>query len=340
MKRAKENLNHDKITRALDKKLLIPEAYPLSVVLEVTNRCNLECPLCPTGGGLSKRSVGDMPIDLAISVIKECGEFVESFSFGFLGEPLLYIHLSEAIKAATRIGCKTKMFTNLLIIPPTGFETLLDSGVHRIVISADGINESQYQFYRRGGSFETLLKNTEELVAAREKVGRSDLIIEAQMLINRSNENSVQEFETLFKGMGVDQVGYKYINLGTNPTAESAETFLPRNNEFHFYEKQGNKTTIRECYLQKAQQGICAKLYVGPVVIAWDGQYILCCRDMLHNYKVGKYPQISVWEFWNGSIMGEKRNEQHRSMIPICEQCHSLFLESSAVDPGKHPVVP
>ena len=50
------NLLLNRISKLI--KLSKPFGYPLTLMVEPTNICNLKCPLCPTGAGLVKRQKG------------------------------------------------------------------------------------------------------------------------------------------------------------------------------------------------------------------------------------------------------------------------------------------
>ena len=44
-------------------KLKKPIGLPYTIMIEPTNLCNLQCPLCPTGARTLKRPLGQMEID-------------------------------------------------------------------------------------------------------------------------------------------------------------------------------------------------------------------------------------------------------------------------------------
>ena len=196
-KRVYETLNTRRVEECYRNQIAIPHAYPTSVVLDITNRCNFQCPLCPTGSGKSGRPVGDMDSDLALQIIDECAEYTECITFGFSGEPLLHKELLRFISAASQDGCMTKMFTNLSVVPVGGYEALIQAGIDHIVVSLDGVNETQYSFYRKHGSFASVIDNIKMLIQANNRLNKLCGIIEAQMLVNKSNENSLEAFVSL-----------------------------------------------------------------------------------------------------------------------------------------------
>lgn len=325
MSRVMERLNAHRISTSYEDSITTPGAYPRSLVLDVTNRCTLRCPLCPTGSGKSGRLLGDMDEGLAIAAIDECAEFIETVTFGFSGEPLLYNPLLKMIAHAHQLGVRTKLFTNLSIIPDGGFERLIETGIDHIAISLDGIDETQYGFYRYGGDFSTVLEHIRQLVAANPA---HHALIETQMLMTRANEDSLDDYRALSSELGADRVKFKFLNLGLDATQSTAACFLPSNPDYHYYDESGNSAEIRREYQDRASNRKCAELYDGPAIIAWDGSYILCCRDERHTIGLGRFPEISVWNYWNGAEMARLRGKQQCHELALCDKCPASFLDS------------
>lgn len=329
--RVYEVLNTRRIEECYRHKIALPQAYPKSIVLDVTNRCNYRCPLCPTGSGKSGRPVGDMDSELALQVIEECAEFAECITFGFSGEPLLYHNLLKLISAASKRGIRTKLFTNLSVMPEGGYEALIQAGIDHIAVSLDGVNEQQYSFYRKRGSFKKTIQNIQLLMQANRNTSQPCKIIEAQMLVNKANEKSLEEFVSMCNSLGFDKAKFKFLNLGLDIKPAEAETYLPTDEKLHYYRITKDGVAIRDEYLQKAASRICAELYYGPAIIAWDGRYILCCRDQRHEMDLGDCRTTSVWDYWNGEKLAEARRLQKEHGLRLCGLCPAAFLDTFAM---------
>ncbi len=74
-------------------------AHPSSIMLEVTNHCNLKCITCPReyqyGEDMDK---GFMDIKQLKKVVDEVYPYVDSIGLTGLGETLMYKQLPEALK--------------------------------------------------------------------------------------------------------------------------------------------------------------------------------------------------------------------------------------------------
>jgi len=118
------------------------------VAVELTNRCNLRCGMCP----MNKlgRPDADMPWWL---VEKVAGEFarlgIRVKWLHEMGEPLLYPRLPEAIDLFP--GCAVS--TNAMLLDEEMGRALLATSLQRIRLCVDTINPRVYPFIRRGGHF-------------------------------------------------------------------------------------------------------------------------------------------------------------------------------------------
>jgi len=73
-------------------------AWPSTLMLEVTNRCNLKCITCPREYDLGKAmDKGEMDLDMLKRIIDEVSPYIDSIGLTGLGEPFLYKNLVEAV---------------------------------------------------------------------------------------------------------------------------------------------------------------------------------------------------------------------------------------------------
>jgi len=75
--------------------------------IEFTNNCNFSCVLCPhayykkksPGGNIFSREKGYLDVRLLEKVIYDVGQYTDSLSIGFFGEPLLHPQFSEMLES-------------------------------------------------------------------------------------------------------------------------------------------------------------------------------------------------------------------------------------------------
>ncbi len=147
--------------------------FPIHLDLEATNRCNLRCTFCDKLPVLTKDQIGDMDFGLFTRIIDEGREGgLCSIKLSYRGEPLLHPRLAEMVAYAKKSGLLDVYFnTNAMLLTETMAEALIDAGLDRISISAEGTDPAAYAAMRRGADFSRLLANVERLRAVRERRG-------------------------------------------------------------------------------------------------------------------------------------------------------------------------
>ncbi|CDD22345.1 radical SAM domain protein [Firmicutes bacterium CAG:313] len=80
-----------------------------TIYLEITTKCNLACPFCPSS---DEKNHFDMDIKKCKEVIDKIKDNVEILYFHVLGEPILHSNFSEIVEYAHQNGLKLGLTTN------------------------------------------------------------------------------------------------------------------------------------------------------------------------------------------------------------------------------------
>lgn len=64
-----------------------PKAFPYLFIIDATNHCNLKCPLCLTGSGLSSREKGFANLDLYKTIVDQIEKYALHIFLYNWGEP-------------------------------------------------------------------------------------------------------------------------------------------------------------------------------------------------------------------------------------------------------------
>src|SRR5688500_19592955 len=109
-------------TNLLDPKRRVRGKRPKMISVEVTSRCNLNCPFCLVGmqnqlasteHDLLPRGLGTMERDLYEKIVKDSLAFgIEKMQLHFQREPLLHTNIHDMVATAKEAGLATQMFTN------------------------------------------------------------------------------------------------------------------------------------------------------------------------------------------------------------------------------------
>ena len=135
--------------------------FPLFIDIEVTSICNLRCPFCATTYRDRLIKKGYISFDMVKKIIDEGSENgLRGVKFNYRGEPLLHKEICDFVKYAKDKGLMDVYFnTNAMLLDKEMAKRLIESGLDRISVSAEGFTKEAYESYRVGGNFEKVLSN-------------------------------------------------------------------------------------------------------------------------------------------------------------------------------------
>lgn len=295
------------IVTAKKKKLAIHQ-YPLSLVIELTNRCNLKCPMCGMTANDYSRKECDMEWELFTKI---AGDAIENnyriMWLHVMGEPLLSPIIIDAVqyiyKKSNQGVC---ISTNGTLLSEKISEELIHAGVDTIQVALPSMQRDVYEIIKNGANFDDVKNNIHNLCRAAQ---RKNIHIVLQMLRTYLNPDEdikeyIQEFGyyDLLRVEQVDMIRYspngKYI--GCNPGVIPG--CLMR--EVHF--------TI----LSNGDVPICCIDYNGALICG------NMKNDTINDIAVGK----SFCEYV------QKINNHNVADMPPCNACLNIPYELERID--------
>lgn len=195
------------------------KSLPLTVIFNVTNRCNLRCQHCYASyfKRNSKNEMTTKQIKKLIKDLKDNGCLRISISGG---EPLLRKDIGQIIDFTKSLGISVTLDTNGILIP----QHLADlNNLDFLAVSLDGKPE-HHDLLRGKGSGTKALKGIKRALEA-------GLRVNVNMVINKYNLNDIDYLLDLAKKLGFKaQFALAISNIfGEKP---SAEDIKPKNSEF------------------------------------------------------------------------------------------------------------
>jgi radical SAM protein with 4Fe4S-binding SPASM domain len=211
-------------------------------------------------------------------------------------------------------GSKTVISTNGHYLSAENCEKIARSGLTRLIVSLDGIDQSTYSAYRVNGRIDTVLEGLKNMSEAVKEHG-SSLKIEIQVLVNRFNETQIPQLRKLAAAMNCS-LRLKSMQVSSK---DKTGNWMPSDSKFRRYEICNGEFEIRSTL-----PGRCARLWFNPV-ITWDGKVLPCCFDKNGDHVMGDLNHESFREIWNGSKyrLFRKLLLSDRSSIEICTNCTS-----------------
>ena len=285
---------------------------PVSISAELTNNCNLQCPGCASGSGLMRRKRGFMDIELFKKVMKELDPFLYNVNLYFQGEPMLHPLFFSFVANCLKSNCVVS--TNGHFLSEESSEQIVRSGLKKLIVSLDGMDQETYSAYRVNGRVKSVLEGLINVTQAKKK-HNSSLKIEIQLLVNRFNENQIPAVRQFARSLQAS-LSLKSMQLIDK---ENIDSWLPLEGRFRRYKIMEGEYTIKNSLPDR-----CARLWFNPV-ITWDGKVVPCCFDKDAEYIMGDLNQDTFSEIWNGPkyMIFRKRILMGRNMIEMCRNCTS-----------------
>jgi radical SAM protein with 4Fe4S-binding SPASM domain len=285
---------------------------PVSVSAELTNNCNLSCPECASGSKTIKRKRGFMNIELYRKLISELSPYLYYINLYFQGEPMMHPQFFSFAGLSRNIN--TVVSTNGHFLSAENSEKLAVSGLKKLIVSLDGMDQKVYLIYRRNGDFGKVVEGIKN-VASEIVRHNSSLKMEIQFLVNKHNEHQIPEAERFAKEIGA-RLKLKSMQI---INSQDAEEWMPEYKKYGRYKKSDGRYIIKSSLPDR-----CMRLFFNPV-ITWDGKIIPCCFDKDAEFVMGDLNNETFKSIWNGERYNEFRKKilTGRNKIDICRNCTS-----------------
>lgn len=298
-------------------------------IIELSNCCNLKCPLCTTGG-LKKANPnikrGMMSLDCfktCINKLLPCLRYLELYTWG---EPLLNNDVCSCIRYATDRRIVTQISTNMQIYTEDIGNKLIESGLKKIIVSCDGLTQSTYERYRVGGNLNKLERSVKHLIQTKKEKQSKYPIIEIQFIVFKHNEHEMEAFREHWLSIGVDNVHFIAMSFMSKMGKELAvrDGFVPSSPQWAPFQPYGKLRT-------------CALLY-DHISVNWNGDIYTCCFPCGdETYKLGNLQEDDIARIWNGKVYRYCRRllKRHKAdseewSNTMCHDCVGVFPSLSA----------
>jgi len=285
---------------------------PLFISAELTNHCNLKCPECPSGSGTMTRPRGYMDIGLFHKITDELSQYLYGINLFFQGEPMMHPAFFSFLEKRGKY--RLVVSTNGHFLSPDSAVRIVRSGLDKLIISLDGMDQDTYSAYRRNGDFAKVVNGIRNTALAKRKY-MSNLKIEIQFLVNKKNEHQIRDIKRFSREVNAS-LKLKSMQI---LNACEIEKWLPSSPKFRRYvEKDG------DFHMRNTLPDRCGRLWFNPVV-TWDGKVVPCCFDKDAKYIMGDLNKDSFMDIWNSDRYHEFRKYvfTDRNSIDICRNCTS-----------------
>mgnify|MGYP001551239807 CR=1 FL=1 len=166
---------------------------PYTISIEPTTSCNLRCPECPSGLRQFTRPTGKLSFELFQKVIDQLSPELFYLILYFQGEPYLNPLFFRFVEYAHAKKIYTATSTNAHFLYDDLARKTVESGLDKLIVSLDGLDQSTYEKYRVGGSVEKVYEGIGNLKKWKHELRSKTPFIELQFIVFKTNEHQVDD---------------------------------------------------------------------------------------------------------------------------------------------------
>ena len=328
------------------------------VYIEPTSDCNLNCKTCVRHSW--DEEMGFMEMEDYKKIIGDLKSFkgLEKISFWGIGEPLFHPQIAEMIELASKLGVKTQIITNGLLLDQEKAEALLEAGLDSLVVSVDGTSPETMADIRSGADLKTVIQNVQNLRSLRDKK-KKECEIGIEYVIMKSNVDELKDLRKLARKLGAsfifltnllpytedmsDEILYSFSISRSQPeirTEHRPEIYLPptdlREDIIRDLAAVGGKSSsISTTQVPfNPHRGYCKFVEDGSIAVNWQGEISPCIALMhsydlyirerekhINKYSLGKTTEKPLTEIWNSSEFRDFRKRVKEFPFSDCTQC-------------------
>ena len=189
---------------------------PRQVQIEITNRCNMDCPMCQRE---------DLGIELEhmswahfIKVVDKLGHR-ENITLTGWGEPFIHPRVFDMVDYCKERGHQVMITSNGLFTKPSMVADILNSGVDSVTFSIDSVNGNETVV--EGHTSNKVYENIEAVVKGR-KPGK--LALRLQATLHQNCENDLYDVIRYGARIGCDIVNVGRLDRQFRPNLERPDS--------------------------------------------------------------------------------------------------------------------
>lgn len=273
---------------------------PLSLQLEPTNHCNLNCICCSRDK--VKRQKGYIDYKLFQKIIDDASEIGTKRIHLYLhGEPLLHPRIVEMISYIKAKNLGITMATNGMLLNERKINKILQTGVNSsdyFIFSVLGYSKEVHENIMLGVSHERVLNNIYMLLKKRKEYNVNGPVVETVFYKMPENEKESELFTKYWQKV-VDHV-------------HPVETISKQLAE---YKRADNLIPVR--------QKTCKNLWE-RMTIFWNGNVSTCIADLEEKFIFGNLRENEIKDLWNCEEMTKIKilhKQKEFEKLSLCSHC-------------------
>jgi radical SAM protein with 4Fe4S-binding SPASM domain len=318
----------------------------VAVFMDQNNKCNLRCLMC----GFSDARVAalekyDLPRWLFDRIAAEVFPRASYICFSLMTEPFMTRGFADRLWAVPQYGVPfAEVITNASLLTPHDCETIVRTGLSRVIISIDGGTRETFERIRIGARFDAVLRNFVLLKNTRAALGAQLPALRINHVLSELNVDAFDAFLELVLRLGPDEVAVRTISRMSN-------ALLQESTDDAFWSKVRRHRTSLASFCETTGVRDSAFLrdrHTEIDLVTDDGERLICPKpwDTLAIHPngdvypcmawsrepIGNLAQESFEDIWNGPAVNVIRAE-FESVRPGVD-CLNCRIRRADDDPG------
>ncbi len=274
--------------------------------IEITERCNLSCPFCPSAGLSGLR--GEMPLQTFEKILDRLQGHVEEIFLHVLGEPLLHPQFAAILQAVDASGFKLNLTTNGILISKHADTILASTALRQINFSTHA-----YAYLPQEKASATLIDSI--AFADRLHAERPEVYLNFRLWNDSADATSDAWNATVSKELSEhfkSELFQMPFSVRHKSIPIAGRLYLHRDSRFTWPNGTGDARDSGTCHGLRDQ---CAILF--------DGTAVPCCLDYQGNISLGKLPEETFDSIFHSEKAERIRHgfENHKIEDPFCKRC-------------------
>lgn len=289
---------------------------PRVLWIEVTNACNLQCLICPTGSGTLSRARARLSCACFKEIVDELSGSLMRIVFSGYGEPLLNPEIYDMLVYAHRQRVFTEMYSNLLLPDDDALHSIIESKADLLVVAIDLAPEGQnWRYVHSTADNIARVKDRLMRLAELKRAHHSKQpIVRISYPVTRNNAPLLDQARQFAQDVQANEFLPKTVNaIVAGKSPREMKKYIPKGFDRYSRVKVGS--------------GRCHWPYSAGLIYA-NGDFAPCCYLARGEHILGNiFEQGSIRAVWNNKRFQDFRYRlmHDPESVPHCAQCVERF---------------
>lgn len=298
------------------------DTLPVTMELDMTNRCTDRCPCCAGGRYASTASLEP---DVAMRVIDEVADMgVRGLIFTGGGEPLCHTFTPDAMAYASERGLDVGLITNGIPFRPEMWPKLQYASWIRV--SLDAASPETYRMTHGTENFDRAVENIRAMARCRAETGLAGTTLGVGFLVGKDTIDEMVNCAKLCGELGVDYLQFRPFHQALRDVELAKMAVAVYEHACRYATDSYSVVWSAHKFRHMAEGGVDKRPYekcyghAFASVIGADGTMWLCCHTRgMEKYALGNIHDASVFDLWYGDKRQQAiENIDFADCPPLC----------------------